>query len=316
MIPDPNWLLSAVVQSSAAIVAIVGGFISTRLIGIVAEKNSLRNRQKETGMRIERFQNELDNVREIYDLNRVSDFLDGALDPFNFVKLGEAIPELENLLKRKSAKSLNREMLIEEYEKRIQRIRKAFEWFSQVRDLVEASDREFNDWTNKIGADISGDIDIACARLLYEKGRDEKKEESKRLHRNNIWADFALPDLHVSSLLDLAPLNVNSRVEIDREEAMRGRIEDLEFQLRMSNGEFRDIQYLAANLKFPRMSWIPFIILLYLAGIGIIYPMQLMPAYIIAKSSWNVVVVGFSVGLVGLILYFLAEMVVSRYSKE
>ena len=41
MIGDPNWLYSTIAQSSAAIVAIVGGFITATVLMLTAEKRSL-----------------------------------------------------------------------------------------------------------------------------------------------------------------------------------------------------------------------------------------------------------------------------------
>jgi hypothetical protein len=38
---DPNWLYSTIAQSSAAIVAIIGGFITATILGLTAEKKSL-----------------------------------------------------------------------------------------------------------------------------------------------------------------------------------------------------------------------------------------------------------------------------------
>jgi len=38
---DPNWLYSTIAQSSAAIVAIIGGFITATILGLIAEKKSL-----------------------------------------------------------------------------------------------------------------------------------------------------------------------------------------------------------------------------------------------------------------------------------
>jgi len=42
MIGDPNWLYSTIAQSSAAIVAIIGGFITASVLMLTAEKRSLR----------------------------------------------------------------------------------------------------------------------------------------------------------------------------------------------------------------------------------------------------------------------------------
>ncbi len=44
MIGDPNWLYSTIAQSSAAIVAIVGGFITASVLMLITEKRNLRNR--------------------------------------------------------------------------------------------------------------------------------------------------------------------------------------------------------------------------------------------------------------------------------
>jgi hypothetical protein len=39
--PEPNWLLSTTTQSSAALVAIVGGFLLSRVLALAAERNGL-----------------------------------------------------------------------------------------------------------------------------------------------------------------------------------------------------------------------------------------------------------------------------------
>lgn len=41
MSTDPNWLYSTIAQSSAAIVAIIGGLITATILGLTAEKKSL-----------------------------------------------------------------------------------------------------------------------------------------------------------------------------------------------------------------------------------------------------------------------------------
>jgi hypothetical protein len=46
MSTDPNWLYSTIAQSAAAIVAIIGGFITSSVISLNAEKRSLINQVK------------------------------------------------------------------------------------------------------------------------------------------------------------------------------------------------------------------------------------------------------------------------------
>jgi hypothetical protein len=40
---DPNWLYSTIAQSSAAIVAIIGGFITSTVLSLIVEKRRLKN---------------------------------------------------------------------------------------------------------------------------------------------------------------------------------------------------------------------------------------------------------------------------------
>lgn len=44
MLTDPNWLYSTIAQSSAAIVAIIGGFMTATILRLTAEKRSLVKR--------------------------------------------------------------------------------------------------------------------------------------------------------------------------------------------------------------------------------------------------------------------------------
>src|SRR5690349_15864077 len=39
---DPNWLLSTTAQSAAALVAIIGGLLVSRLVGLAGERESLQ----------------------------------------------------------------------------------------------------------------------------------------------------------------------------------------------------------------------------------------------------------------------------------
>lgn len=78
MTPDPNWLLSTTAQSAAALVAIVAGFLLSRVLAMVTERNGLTFRESQ-------LRNEAEHAHEAYarlqsridDRNR-ADFLDDA----------------------------------------------------------------------------------------------------------------------------------------------------------------------------------------------------------------------------------------------
>lgn len=48
---DPNWLLSTEAQSAAALVAIIGGFLVSRLVSLSSEREGLRRRRREVAAR-------------------------------------------------------------------------------------------------------------------------------------------------------------------------------------------------------------------------------------------------------------------------
>jgi hypothetical protein len=55
MATDPSWLYSTIAQSSAAIVAIIGGFITSTVLSLSAQKNSLKNQLKDNKTTLEEY---------------------------------------------------------------------------------------------------------------------------------------------------------------------------------------------------------------------------------------------------------------------
>ena len=56
MVGDPNWLYSTIAQSSAAIVAIIGGFITATILARRAEKTSLLNELSDKKEQLKEFE--------------------------------------------------------------------------------------------------------------------------------------------------------------------------------------------------------------------------------------------------------------------
>lgn len=61
---DPNWLLSAVAQSTAALVAIVGGLIVSRLIGLSSERSALERQLRHLRDRVASLREETTRRRQ------------------------------------------------------------------------------------------------------------------------------------------------------------------------------------------------------------------------------------------------------------
>lgn len=75
-VSDVNWLLAALLQSGAALVAIVGGLIGARFVGLHAEQQAARRRLAELGLRLVSEQALADTARRALQDYRVRDLLD------------------------------------------------------------------------------------------------------------------------------------------------------------------------------------------------------------------------------------------------
>lgn len=92
---DPNALLSTLSQSSAAMVAIIGGFLVSKLIAISTEKEALKRQLKSARQRLKHvkpayesaYSYRLDNSRETFAGWIIDDLVKAGLDPVNYEEI-------------------------------------------------------------------------------------------------------------------------------------------------------------------------------------------------------------------------------------
>lgn len=73
---DVNWLLSAITQSAAALIAIVGGLLVSRYVSLHAEQQGARRRADDLMRRESEANEQLRDRQREFDLYYVDDFLD------------------------------------------------------------------------------------------------------------------------------------------------------------------------------------------------------------------------------------------------
>ncbi len=99
MIPDPNWLLSTIVQSTAAFVAIVAGFVISRLLAISAERSSLQAKVRDTNLQLSIKEHNLDFLEnqllewDAKDFLEDPDVVDMLIESRGQISLAEAIKQ-------------------------------------------------------------------------------------------------------------------------------------------------------------------------------------------------------------------------------
>lgn len=297
MIGDPNWLYSTIAQSSAAIVAIVGGFITASVLMLTSEKRSLRHQLADKKARLEALEGEDKQLFKEYETVWVDEFINTITD--ELIKEDE-LPSLEVIRQRHpETQNLNLEILKQEYEKTSKRRLEARQFIGQHSKSIDASNPlSFNEWISKNRLNISAyDSEILeqeYNRLVtYEKER--LAEERKRAHPFTI---------QVSEILEASPalhMPTVSLREQRRAESIGERLSNVRTEISLLKYGVIDLDRRLISFRDPQdLRW-GLCVLAYLAGVGILFPL-----IIIAKEAYFTIMKQFAIGLffTGLVAIF------------
>ncbi len=113
---DVNWLLSAIAQASAALIAIVGGLLVSRYVALHAEQQGARRRADDLARRKEEARSQLADAERELDLYFIDDFLDDH-DVFEAILREQGEATLDDVLAAKDtdARDLNHALLEEQF---------------------------------------------------------------------------------------------------------------------------------------------------------------------------------------------------------
>lgn len=306
---DPSWLLAAVMQSTAALVAIVGGLVVSRLLSLAAERSTLERQIAMLNGRMNQASREAERLRSEMVAADAAKAIDDWLDAL--LKSGKPDLPNEELLEVRNPGG----WLVEDYEPHITALKREF------RSVVEEIIRLHNEdrFTDLEDTDLPADcddlrqfgVDVPSEpehkdiwdTVLTEWRNGEIAERRKSRPRNPLGGVFDMPhyDLSAITLPD----------DVRRSAALHRRNEDeREYLARVAEADALDseIEVLRASLveaTDPRRLWQGFAILVVFALLGIVYPMTLMAVGdqgTAAQSRW-LVVAAFSIGLAGLFWY-------------
>jgi len=157
---DPNWLLSTLAQSTAAIVAIIGGFLVSRLVQLSSEKEGLRRRLADA-------EGELQHVERLYEdahayrlENSQAAFFDDVLE--DLVKADEDL-DLEELINNNIPRGSSRQEMSD--------------YLDSLVDRINTAKAEFKKYMHQ-GDTVSIDLDDLRERgLTYPDSESEIYEQ-------------------------------------------------------------------------------------------------------------------------------------------
>lgn len=266
MTTDPNWLLSTVVQSAAAFIAIVAGFIISRLLALSAEKSGLLSRIRDMELQLKLKVQNLSSLQEKLLRWNALDFLD---DPKVMMKIIESEGQisLDDIMNQVTGSNLSKEGLQPYWNKTIEVTKEAFllirEHFSEAPDKVEDLDIFFK----KLNPTLSPyDMDIyysVYGHLWYKKDKIQNPFRSVV----DTFSIAALP----------AVTDVSSAAKIQSYAVLRRDIEMLTGDQITLQTQLDDLRFQLKHLGKPKGVALGLYLLAYFCIAGVVIPVFLLP---------------------------------------
>lgn len=314
---DVNWLLSAIAQASAALVAIVGGLLVSRYVTLHAEQQGARRRADDLARRVEEARSHQDKSEREYDLYFVDDFLDDD-DVFEAILTGRGEASVEDVLAAKDSdgEDLNR-ALLEEQLAQVQA-----EMLRAAQELVPIvpEGKEHDDWVDfKRGKNLMiGHRSMwawAYDRIVDERIKAAKNAEREARKQSRYGRLFDGFDYDASSIIGFTTPEVRgihrvvaSQHEIAQVNVIRGRVEAARAEVRALEQERRLAEETFDATRQPEGFSLALRVLSVLAAFGMGVPVVIM-AFVPYTLPWPAragVVIIFFTGVLILLRFLFA----------
>lgn len=309
MTTDPSWLFSTIAQSSAAIVAIIAGFITHSVLTLAAEKRNLINQRKEKNARLDTLKRQEKAALEDFDLMMVNTFLSEiAAD----LKEGEELPSLEELIRDNPKWQLNYEILNREYKNLSIRKIEARDFIEQLSDkIVPKNPLSFREWFRVNKLDISA-YDYDFLENEYNRILDYKKKDlaEERRRRTSNWPWLHLPDttdLLLNYQLRIPPISSHFKEERRIEELNR-RIAGLRYEIAMIESETKNLNSRLKAFSYPPNLRLGAGVLGYLAIAGILLPVQIIANEAFFDWARKLALISFGTGIIAIFAYIVYQI--------
>lgn len=295
---DPNWLLSTTAQATAALVAIVGGFLISRLVSMVSEKSAQEHRLAELEQQKKVTMDALAEVSETILARTHQWFMDQHLS--NFVQARGKVDVAEiakNFQVRGSEKSSTLQ-------------------FAYL--LAETVERAYHDIAEKQNSSEISPDNSSVPRDTGIVKEDSSKETVYERVAEEIAKQQSPVTLPSSSDNggDQEITKPSAPIVYERHDAEMAKQTDLRANMKFIAGEMSLIELRIPSLIQPRRLIQGFLVLAYFGVVGILYPLYLMTknplsTLLITRTS---VFFAFLSGFVVLLLYIVSAVMELRES--
>jgi len=317
---DPNWLYSTIAQSSAAIVAIIGGFITASVLTLSAEKRSLNHQRDDRNTLSETLKRQESELSNLYETMRVDDFFHSIAKD---LKKEQEIPALEELLKRYPNWKLDIEILKREYEKLSKRRLEARDFIEAYSDIIDPSRYiSFDDWVRQNNLDISVyDQDLLddeydrCRERKEEILEKQKEEEEQRRisqvpsYMRGIFDAISRPIYPIFPNIRPPELRVYEYEKEDRKmEYIEKRLDSLRSEISVVGNEIANLTARIESFSYPpNMGW-GIVVLGFLAVFSILLPIIVLAFQAYFMWARILTTVTFWIGIIGVFAYIVLQI--------
>jgi len=290
MVGDPNWLYSTIAQSSAAIVAIVGGFITATVLMLTSEKRSLTNQQTDKKTRLEALKSEKTKLIESYEIMRIEMFFENVA---NDLTAYDELPSLEELVRHHPEWNLNPEILKREYTKMSKERLKAREFINLHSDKIDFKEEvTFDGWIRINTLDISMyDYDMLKSEYYRMRDRQQKVLSEEEKTMMGIWRTPA-------EVLETEP---TATLWEQRElGSIKDKLIDVRHEISVLESEISSLDARLKTFSYPpNLGW-GIAVLGYLAVFGILLPVLLIYNQVYINIARMLAMAAFYIGIIGI----------------
>ena len=295
MSTDPNWLYNTIAQSSATIVAIIGGFITASVLSLSADKRSLINQKKDKEARLETLRNEKTTMSQELDAGKSKTFI---MSVFDKIIGSQNIPSFEELVNENpESQNLNPQILKKDYEIFTSKLLKAKDFIVNNSNKISLKSGEFEDWIQTNRLDISN-YDYKILKSLYDKVQDQKQQSLSSLER------VLLPPTLLRMRLPYIP----SIVEQQERERLRQIIKADTSEITSLENDIKTLDFRISKFSYPpNLGW-GIVVLGFLAIFGILLPVLIIFGETFFSWAKLLTLITFCVGIIGVFAYIVFQI--------
>lgn len=301
MSTDPSWLYSTIAQSSAAIVAIIGGFITATVLMLASEKRSIQKQKSEKETHIKATRRKRAELYNIYETNKAERFLKRELTKYS----DEDIPTLDKILANYPSDYgtfFDKNILNREFVKLSLQQVKAKLFILKHADKIDINNYEsFLEWV-KTKISTEDYLEIADE---YEKYIERKKKSASASNDAIQSPSWAPP---WSSNIIQNQLDKEEEKYQSEQDNIYHSIEKLDYQLFLLNYELENLNSQLSAFQYPNgLRW-GILTLAFLAVFCVLVPVVIIMLNAFYRWAQILTISAFWLGIIGVFAYIVLQI--------